>query len=228
MARSLPVEGSPARRPRRHRLRFGLRAGIVAVAVVGVLLGLLDYWYRAPDRAQERAAVELTRLGGSILLIDEPPGWLRRNLGFSLLDRRVAAVVDLGHSRVTDADMVQVQALRRFGRLELRDTEVGDAGLEQLRGRDGIGYLDLSRTRVTNAACLFGDGSHTPLVLKLAGNRLARGPILYSGPRQSWCYLQELDLSDTDADDGTLAALPHGLMMLDPRAQIEPGRPRRR
>jgi len=213
MPASPPVERSPDPRARRSRFRFGLRAGLVAVAAFAGLLGLIDFWCLAPYRAERRAAAAMTGLGGRVLLVDEAPAWLRRYVGIDLLDLRVAAMIDLGHSRIADADLAHLRSFRRFGQLNLADTEIGDDGLEHLRAVVAGRYFDLSRTRVTNAARLFGNRSiDHPLGLKLAGNRLARGPILFIAPQ--WCPLQDLDLSDTDADDQTLASLPDGLINL--------------
>jgi hypothetical protein len=45
---------------------------------------------------------------------------------------------------------------------------------------------------------------------KLSGNRIARVEM----PQLRWSPLQDLDVSDTDADDGTLESLPDSLVNL--------------
>jgi hypothetical protein len=193
------------------RFRFGLRTALGAVAMFAVTLALLDAWLLAPYRAEQHAATTLMQRGGQVVLVDYAPRWLRGYVGEDVLNMRVAASIDLSHSRVTDADLVHVLAFRHFGQLNLSDTAVGDAGLVHLRKVVAGRFFDLSRTRVTDVSILFGDESREhPLGLKLAGNRIAR---LFPFERQ-WCPLQELDLSHTNTDDGTLETLPDGLVNL--------------
>ena len=206
-----PVVQEP--KPKSRRLRFGLRAGLGGIAVVAVILGALDYWFRAPYRAEQRAAEALTRLGGNILLVDEAPRWLQNPVGRSLFDMRTAAVIDLSHSRVTDADLVHLRAFRHFGGISLADTAITNAGLEHLRAVVANRFVDLSRTRITDTSTLFGNSALDQISgLKLSGNRVKSGTVLFTRPQ--WCPLQELDLSGTDADDQTVESLPEGLVNL--------------
>ena len=192
-----------------RRLRSGLRAGLGAIALVAVALALIDYVFRAPYRAEQRAASALVQLGGNVILVDDTQGWLRKCLGLDLFDMRVAAVIDLSHSRVTDADLVHLRAFDHFGALNLSDTEISNAGLEHLRPVVAYRFIDLSRTRITDTSSLFGNSAlKQPSGLRLSGNRVANGAI-FSG--RTWCPLQELDLSETDANDQTLKKFPEGL-----------------
>src|SRR5277367_5054203 len=84
-----------------RRLRFGLRAGLGAIALVAAALALLDQVFRAPYRAEQRAASALVELGGNVILVDDTQGWLSKRIGLGLFDMRVAAVIDLSHSRIT-------------------------------------------------------------------------------------------------------------------------------
>lgn len=203
MSAPLPVKAKS------RRLRFGLRTGLGGIAV----LALFEAWFRSPYRAEKHAAAALVRLGGKIVMVDDAPRWLRPYVSRNLLDMSVAATVDLSHSRVTDADLPHLKAFRHSGLLNLSDTGVGDAGLVHLREVVAGRFIDLSRTRVTDTSALFGNTSlGHPLGLKLAGNRVARGSI-FPSPKQ-WSPLQELDLSDTDADDWTLESFPEGLVNL--------------
>ncbi len=200
--------------PRTRRLRFGLRAGLGTIAAFAVLFALLDHWLRAPYRDEQQAAAALVQLGGKVLLTEDTQGWVRKYLGPNLFDLRVAAVVNLSHSRITDADLVHLRAFDHFGQLNLSDTEISNAGLEHLRHVVGGRFIDLSRTRITNVSRLFGNRSFDhPLGLKLSGNRIARGAFHFPEPRLM-CPLQDLDLSETDASDQTLEELPKGLLNL--------------
>jgi Leucine Rich repeat len=197
-----------------RRFRFGLRTGFGAIAIVALAFGLLDYWIRGPYRAEQRAAVVFTRLGGRVILVDDTQGWLFKHIWPGLLDLRVAAVVDLSHSRVTDNDMVHLRAFDHFGQINLSDTAIGNEGLEQIRQVVGDRFIDLSRTRITDTSALFGDRWRDhPLGLRLSGNQVANGTII--PPLKVFCQLQALDLSDTDADDATLAKIPVGLSSLN-------------
>ena len=198
---------------KRRRFRFGLQTGLGLVAAIAVTFSLLDFWFRAPYRAEQQASATLTRLGGKVLMVDTAPRWLRKYVGVDRFDMRVAAVIDLSHSRVTDADLVHLRAFQHFGQLNLSDTEVGNAGLDYLREVVANRWIDLSRTRVTDASPLFGNNSMAyPSGLKLSGNRLAPGSIL--SPTPQWSPLQELDLSDTNLDDQMLESFPDGLVNL--------------
>ena len=52
-----------------------------------------------------------------------------------------------------------------------------------------------------------------PSGLRLSGNQVADGAIFFTS-QPTWCPLQELDLSETDANDQTLKKFPEGLVNL--------------
>jgi hypothetical protein len=203
-----------ARKVKPRRLQLGLGTALVAVAVLAVAIARLNAWLLAPYQAEQHAAAALTQLGGKVVMVDHAPRWLRYFVGKDLFNMEVASVVDLSHSRVTDSDLAYLAAFRHCGLVNLADTQVSNAGLTHLSKMVGGQWLDLSRTRVTDVSVLFGSGSvnfvdHVSS-LKLAGNRIARVEM----PRRRWSPLFVLDLSDTDADDGTLASLSDGLVNL--------------
>ena len=179
---------------------------------------MLDYWLLAPYRNEQRAAAALVELGGKVLLVEHSQGWIRRYAGPDLFDTRVAAIVDLSHSRITDRDLVHLRAFHHSGQISLSDTEISNAGLEHLRDVAAGRFVDLSRTRITDVSSLFGKRRFDhPLGLKLSGNRIAPGAFHFPEPKLG-CPLQELDLSETDASDQTLAELADampGLFKLD-------------
>ncbi len=198
-----------AKRP--LRLQLGLRTVLGMVAVFAAIIALLNAWLVAPYQAEQHAATALTQLGGKIVMVDTAPQWLRSYVGQGILNMNVAAVVNLSHSRVTDSDLVHLLAFDHCGQINLSDTQISNAGLTHLRKVAGGRWLDLSRTRVTDVSALFGGGWRTiPAGLKLSGNRIARVEI----EGKQWIPLWELDLSDTDADDGTLVLLSDTLFNL--------------
>jgi hypothetical protein len=195
-------------------LRFGLGAGIGAIALIALTLGLLDHEIKGPYRAEQRAAAELQRLGGYVHLVEDTHSWVAKHLKVGLFDMRVAAIVDLSHSRVTDADLVHLRAFRHFGTVNLSDTRIGDAGIAHLIPVVGERFVDLSRTEVTDTSELFL--GHTfrdaPLGIRLSGNHVAGGKI-FPAELSVYCPLQELDLSESDADNQTLEAFPIGVVL---------------
>jgi hypothetical protein len=194
-----------------RRLQFGLGTVLGTVAVFAVTITVLNAWLLAPYQAEQHAAAALRRFGGKVVMVDHAPRWLRSYIGKDIFNMEVAAVADLSHSRVTDSDLVHFLAFRHCGQINLSDTQVSNAGLTHLSKMVGEPWLDLSRTRVTDVSILFVDkGFDQPARLNLSGNRIARVEI----PRLRWSPLQDLDLSDTDAHDGTLESLPDGFVNL--------------
>ena len=194
-----------------RRLQFGLATVLGTVAVFAVTITVLNAWLLAPHQAEQHAAAALRRLGAKVVMVDHAPRWLRSYVGKDIFNMEHAHFVDLSRSRVTDSDLVHFLAFRHCGQINLSDTHVSNAGLTHLSKMVGEPWLDLSRTRVTDVSILFGDkGFDQPARLNLSGNRIARVEI----PRLRWSPLQDLDLSDTYADDGTLASLPDGFVNL--------------
>ena len=197
-------------------LQLGLRTVLVTVAVVAVTIAQLNTWLFAPYQSEQRAAAALRQVGGKVVMVDQAPRWLRSYIGKGIFNMEVATSADLSHSRVTDSDLAQLLAFRHCGSINLSDTQVGDGGLVHLNKMKCDLRLDLSRTRVTDASVLFGTRFMNHLsTLKIAGNRIAAKRSA-SAERVivRWSPLGDLDLSDTDADDATLEALPDGLVNL--------------
>jgi hypothetical protein len=199
---------SAAVKAKPRRLRFGLGTALATIAIFAVAIAWLNAWLLGPFQAEQHAAAALTRLGGNVVMVDAAPQWLRSYVSEDIVDLRVAAIVDLSHSHVTDADLVYLPAFHHCGTINLSDTQVSNAGLIHLIDLAHGRWLDLSRTRVTDVSILFDNRSlGHPAGLKLSGNRIDR----VEEPQRHWCPLHELDLSDTDADDRTLELLPDGI-----------------
>ena len=205
----------PTSKLKSRRLRFGLRTAIAAIAAIALTLGVVDYEIREPYRAEQHAAGEMTRLGGYVYMVEDPQGWVTKHISSGLFDTRVAAIVDLSHSRVADDDLSQLKSFHHFGLITLSDTRISDAGLAELRHVVGSRFVDLSRTKVKDTSLLFSGFSfqEQPLGLRLSGNRFAGGRI-FPARLNSRCPLQELDLSETDCDDRTLNEFPVDLKLL--------------
>jgi Leucine Rich repeat len=199
-------------KPKLRRRQISLTAVMGMIAVCALVLGVFHAFRArliAPYQAEQRAAAALRRLGGTIVMGDAAPKWLRPIISKEMLNMGFVEIIVLSHTQVSDADLMHLKSLRYCLDLNLSDTQISNAGLDQVGGTVHQ-RLDLSRTRVTDVSRLPG----FPATVRLSGNRIAR---VEFGPGR-WGPLQTLDLSDTDVDDRTLAALPdhlHNLADLD-------------
>jgi hypothetical protein len=74
--------------------------------------------------AQERAIVEVKRLGGTVEIDEQSP-------------QRSVVKVDLHASAVEDADLAHLAALTELRHLDLRSTKIGDAGVAHFEATAG-------------------------------------------------------------------------------------------
>jgi mono/diheme cytochrome c family protein len=61
------------------------------------------------------------------------------------------ASLDIARSKVTDAGLAKVAAMKNLKELHLEGTAIGDAGLDHLKGLAELEYLNLYGTKVTDA-----------------------------------------------------------------------------
>ena len=202
------------RRPR--RLQIGLGTVLGTVVVFAVAIAWLNAWFFAPYRVERHAADALRRLGGKVVTVDQAPRWLRSYVGKDIFNMDMVTSADLSHSTVNDADLVHLRAFHHCGVINLSDTQVGNAGLIHFKNLATSPVLDLSRTRVTDVSVLLGRGFLNQFSkLNLSGNRITGNRVTgFERADVWWSPLQDLDLTDTDADDGTLKSLPDGLRSL--------------
>lgn len=81
------------------------------------------------------------------------------------------ASLDLARTKVTDAGLAKVAAMKNLQELHLENTAIGDAGLDHLKGLASLEYLNLYNTKVTDAgiAKLAGLGKLKALYLWQSG-----------------------------------------------------------
>jgi hypothetical protein len=81
------------------------------------------------------------------------------------------ASLDLARSKVTDAGLAKVAAMKNLQELHLENTATSDAGLDHLKGLASLEYLNLYNTKVTDAgiAKLTGLGKLKALYLWQSG-----------------------------------------------------------
>jgi hypothetical protein len=61
------------------------------------------------------------------------------------------ASLDLARTKVTDAGLAKVAAMKNLQELHLENTGIGDAGLDHLKGLASLEYLNLYNTKVTDS-----------------------------------------------------------------------------
>src|SRR5207302_796007 len=90
-------------------------------------------------RADEASAVKaVEKLGGKVTRDDKLPG-------------RPVIGVNLGHPKVTDADLKELKNLKQLTSLNLGDKQVTDAGLKDMQELKQLTTLNLGDTKVTDA-----------------------------------------------------------------------------
>ena len=87
---------------------------------------------------QAEAVAEIKRLGGRV------------TFDIGSRDKEVQGV-DLARKKITDAEMVHLEALPQLQFLNLTNTNVGDVGLEHIRGSVSLQSLQLGNTKVSDA-----------------------------------------------------------------------------
>src|ERR1043166_8220368 len=114
-----------------------LRRTLMRTMLIGavMLLACLSGAARA-DEASAVKAVE--KLGGKVTRDDKLPG-------------KPVIGVNLGHTKVTDADLKELKHLMQLTSLNLNSTAVTDAGLKELADLKQLTSLDLRDTPVTGA-----------------------------------------------------------------------------
>ena len=119
---------------------------IVPVLLLG-LLAVFAKWSIAADsdadEAKAIAAVE--KLGGKVLLDDESPN-------------KPVIAIDLGKTKIADADLDLVKAFSQLETLNLDHTEIGDFGLERVKELTRLQVLGLWETKVTDAGLAHLEG----------------------------------------------------------------------
>ena len=138
-------QAKPIPCPRQRYLRFSVRKTIVLVLVIGACLG----WIARSARIQREYVAAIRNAGGAVAYgseeeefshpVDGPwwaPGWLVALVGTDFFGHITA----VGLTLFSNLDV-----------LNLKNTEVSDAGLTHLKGLSKLTTLCLERTQVTDA-----------------------------------------------------------------------------
>jgi len=120
---------------------------------------LADY---KPTAAELKAITALESLGVAARPIAANLGWREVNFraqGGEVLDKALVLLqdvpglveLDLGSTKIKDADLATIKGLTNLNRLHLENTAITDASLVHLKGLANLNYLNLYGTAVTDA-----------------------------------------------------------------------------
>jgi Planctomycete cytochrome C/Leucine Rich repeat len=117
----------------------------------------------APDPAVTQAVEKINATGASLMPMSADSNEYRftaLNVAKDFADANLAPLasiadkivsLDLARTKVTDAGLAAIAAMKNLRELHLENTTVGDAGLDQLKGLAALEYLNLYATKVTDA-----------------------------------------------------------------------------
>ncbi len=135
--------------PKLRWFQYSLRTLLVVVTLCALLCSWLAVAMRQARR-ERQAAAAFEELGGQASWYEPPDGtrWLRSRLGDHFLGSIHS--VNLANSKITGAGLENLKVLDQLQNLDLYGTQVTDAGLENLKGHR-LRNLDLRETKVTDA-----------------------------------------------------------------------------
>jgi Planctomycete cytochrome C/Leucine Rich repeat len=117
----------------------------------------------APDPALTAAVGKINATGASLMPMSADSKEYRftaLNVAKDFADANLAPLapvadkivsLDLARTKVTDAGLAAIAAMKNLRELHLENTTVSDAGLDQLKGLTALEYLNLYGTKVTDA-----------------------------------------------------------------------------
>ena len=213
-------------KPKRRWNQFSLRTLLVVVTVATLAFGGWVQYTRQQaqenrDRvaAVEEAVAEIEKLGGEVTSAYEelrPPTWLEEQFDDpGGADNPVGLLkvtgVNLYQSKVTDAGLEQLKGLTMLDALSLEETDITDVGLEHLKGMTGLHTLILTDTNVTDAGLEHLKGLTDLRSLDLMGTNVTAAGLEHL---KGLTNLRQLALEGPQVTDAGLEQL-EGLTKLD-------------
>ncbi|MGO8691309.1 MAG: leucine-rich repeat domain-containing protein [Thermoguttaceae bacterium] len=131
----------------RLRFQFTIRSLLLLTLVVAIPCSWLAV-ARQEARRQREAVAEIERAGGRVYAWPEP-AWLRELLVDDLFTN--VTEVDFANSEIGDAGLEHLKGLPQLQVLYLTDTKVSDAGMEHVKQLPQLQVLGLGGTRITDA-----------------------------------------------------------------------------
>ncbi|MBI3850201.1 MAG: hypothetical protein HY298_07915 [Verrucomicrobia bacterium] len=128
-------------------------------AAAPVIPKLPDY---KPSAAELKAITKLESMGVAVRPIAMNVNWREVNFraqGADVVEKALVPLKDvlglvdlnLGGTKIKDADLANIKSLVNLNRLHLENTPITDAGLANLKGLTNLNYLNLYGTAVTDA-----------------------------------------------------------------------------
>ena len=213
--------------PRRRFFRYSLRTLFIVVTVFCVWMGIIS----KQAREQGLAVEAIQELGGEVVYEHEstssdPPGpeWLRRLIGdeyfFSVhgvdlkgwrvntdslpaisISRLIIEGLGIGRGPITDAGLVNLQALTKLKVLDLSGTQITDTGLKHLKGLTNLEELYIGGPEITDAGLEHLKGLTKMQMLAVITNNITDAGLEHL---RGMTRLHSLGLSSTQITDAGL------------------------
>jgi hypothetical protein len=195
-------------KPKRRWMQVSLRTTLVVVTLLCVVLSM---WV-VPAERQRRAVEAIEALDGRVTFEEATTSEpfvitsLRRWFPAVYFDEIMG--VYLAATRITDAELAQLQGLTSLRRLELDGTQITDPGLVHLQRLTGLQELYLANTQVTDAGL-----AHLQEMTSLQGLWLNDTQVTDAGliHLQGLTSLKRLNLFNTQVTDAGVAKLQQAL-----------------
>ncbi|MGA2032903.1 MAG: hypothetical protein ABSG68_11635 [Thermoguttaceae bacterium] len=196
------LTGMTTPKPKLRWFQFSPRTLLVFVTLWAIACSWLAV-KKKQARRQREAAAAFEKLGGSVTWSKPSgPAWLRGLLGDDFL--RTVLYVDLGNTRLTDADLESLTKLKQLQELGLQKTGITDVGLVNLKELSQLQVLILAGTKATDAGLENLKGLNQLQLLYLDDTNVTdAGTENLNGLDQ----LQQLRLDGTQITDAGLANL---------------------
>ncbi len=205
--------------PSKHLFKFGLRTLLGLTFVAALLSATLGK--RTLYVARQRDAVDTLIRFGSVQIQWAPHGGL---LGYFATEPASAGQVSLAggllgeaffsdvvavalhyERQLSDDDLAHVAKLLHLRRLDLELTDIGDGGMQWLRGLTHLEYLELGSTRVTGAG--LGQLQSLTALTSLGLDFTAIDDDAVATIVRNWPALRRLDLTSTGITNAALEQL---------------------
>lgn len=164
------------------RFRFGLKALLVAVALLCWVLALVSQPI-VEEMRQRQLLREATALGArttdnlATILRDPSLGRYLLSLFSTSYDRTTLVGLDFSGTKVKDADLALLPKIRYVKELNLSNTQITDAGLAHLAKLEYLTKLDLSGTKVTDQGMTHLGGLDILASLRVAGTSVSHAAL---------------------------------------------------
>jgi hypothetical protein len=162
----------------RRRFQFSLRSLLVLVTACTVSCSWLGVRLRQAERVREALALA-REIDGKVNHFESY--YYREWFSNPLNDQVLSGVywVNLHDTQVTDAHLEQFAELRQLASLNLQNTRISDAGLAQLKGLNNLKFLYLEGTKVTDRGLAHLAGMDGLRELYLGGTEVTDAGLVY-------------------------------------------------